>query len=251
MPRLSILVPVYDEGKNIEKLIDRFMSVRFPIDVEWIFIEDKSRDNSLSILKRLKDRFSFRLLEQPINQGKGAALIRGIREAQGDILAIQDADFEYDPSELPRLIEPILLNKADVVYGSRFSTGRPSGHPAFHYGVNYFLTSLSNLFSGTKLTDMETCYKIFRMDLVKAMNLTSERFGIEVEMTAYLAKTSARVIEQAISYAPRTHQEGKKINWKDGVAALAHLVRFNVFRSAREAFHQLPKRYQKPSFRKV
>ncbi len=220
------------------------MSSPCPIEREWIFVDDASRDQSLSILKELSTQFGFKLIEQNPNQGKGAAVIRGFQEATGDLVMIQDADFEYDPSDVPALLQPILDDKADVVFGSRFKKNAPQIHRTYHYFVNRFLTVLSNLLSGIYLTDMETCYKIFRTDLIKSMRLTSKRFGIEVELTAYVAKVRARIYELPISYYPRTRLQGKKINWKDGVAALLHLIRFNLLVSSDQAFQNLPERYR-------
>jgi glycosyltransferase involved in cell wall biosynthesis len=156
---------------------------------------------------------------------------------------IQDADFEYDPDDVPSLLEPLIQGKADVVYGSRFKKNAVQIHRTYHYFVNRFLTLVSNLLSGIYLTDMETCYKIFRADLLKAMRLRSKRFGIEVELTAYVAKVRARIFELPIGYFPRTRLQGKKINWKDGVAALVHLVRFNLFTSLDDAYENLPPKY--------
>lgn len=241
--KVSLIVPVYNEEHYLPKVIPHLLGTQLPIPAEWIFIDDKSKDNSLSILKDFSAKYNFRVIEQPYNQGKGAAVIRGFQEATGEIILIQDADFEYDPSEIPMLLKPILENKADVVYGSRFKKNAPQVRRTYHYFVNRFLTLLSNLFSGIYLTDMETCYKVFRADLLKSMNLKSFRFGIEVELTAYLGKCRARIYELPISYFPRTQLQGKKINWKDGVAALFHLVRFNFFTPFNEAFTALPERY--------
>jgi len=248
MPRLSIIVPVYNEEANLEALVEAFLKAPCPIEREWIFVDDKSSDESLARLQSLAALHDFRVLEQPANQGKGAAVIRGIRESTGDFIAIQDADFEYDPGEIPSLIEPLRQGRADVVFGSRFKHSSPQVHRTYHYFINRFLTVLSNLLSGIYLTDMETCYKAFRADLLKAMRLRSRRFGIEVEMTAYAAKTKARIFEIPISYYPRTRLEGKKINWADGLAAVWHLVRFNCLIPFDSCFANLPARYN-PSAR--
>jgi glycosyltransferase involved in cell wall biosynthesis len=213
------------------------------VEREWIFVDDCSKDSSLEILQRLSKIHGFRVIAQNPNQGKGAAVIRGFKEATGDVVMIQDADFEYDSSDIPSLIQPILDNKADVVYGSRFKKNAMQVHRTYHYFVNRFLTVVSNLLSGIYLTDMETCYKVFRTEIIHSMNLRSKRFGIEVELTAYLGKIRARIYELPISYYPRTRLQGKKINWKDGFAALVHLVRFNCFVSLEEAFTALPERY--------
>src|SRR5438132_9716690 len=180
------------------------MAVHCPIDREWIFVDDHSTDTSLAVLKSLSAKYPFKVIQQDKSQGKGAAVIRGIHAATGDIIMVQDADFEYDPAEIPMLIQPILDNKADVVFGSRFKRNSPQVRRTYHYFVNRFLTALSNLTSGLYLSDMETCYKLFRADLLKSMKLTSKRFGIEVELAAYVAKTRARLYELPISYYPRT-----------------------------------------------
>lgn len=247
---LSIIVPVYNEEKELPSVLDYLFSLKFNYPVEWIFVEDCSTDNSLEILKNEQPKYGYRIISQSSNQGKGAAVIRGIREALGKIIIIQDADFEYDVFDVPQLIAPIMEGRADVVYGSRFKKNAPQVHRTYHYFVNRLLTMLSNLSSGIYLTDMETCYKAFRADLLQNMNLRSNRFGIEVEFTAYVAKTPARVQELPISYFPRTQLQGKKINWKDGVAALIHIVRFNFFISFKEAFKDtLPDRFN-PALRK-
>ncbi len=243
--KLSLVVPVYNEAQHLRAVLPFLYSVKLPIEHEWIFIDDKSTDESLKILEELKVTYPMTLLMQPSNQGKGAAVIRGIQEATGDIIIIQDADFEYHPRDIPRLIEPLIKDEADVVYGSRFKKSSPQVHRTYHYFVNRFLTLMSNLFSGIYLTDMETCYKVFRADIVKPMQLKSSRFGIEVEFTAYLGKIRARIHELPISYFPRTRLQGKKINWKDGVAALRHLVYFNFFVSAEQAFKGLKDSYKK------
>lgn len=244
MPKLSLVVPVYNEERRLAEVIETLMKSPCPIEREWIFVDDSSKDRSLDILKKLALKYSFRILEQKTNQGKGAAVIRGFQEATGDIIMIQDADFEYDPNDIVPLLDPILAGKADVVFGSRFKKSGFQVHRTYHYFVNRFLTTLSNLLSGVYLTDMETCYKVFRADLLKPMQLKSKRFGIEIELTAYISKARTRIYELPISYFPRTRLQGKKINWKDGVAALWHLVRFNQFVAFHEAFSsQLPSRY--------
>ena len=243
MPKLSVIVPVFNEERELAGLVERFLAAPCPIEREWIFVDDHSSDGSLASLQALAAKHGFRVLEQSRNQGKGAAIARAVRECTGDVIMVQDADYEYDPGDVPALLQPLLDGRADVVYGSRFKPGGVQVHRTYHYFVNRFLTIASNLLSGIYLTDMETCYKIFRADLLKAMNLTSRRFGIEVELTACVAKTRARVFEFPISYSPRTRLEGKKISWKDGFAALRHLVYYNCFRSLEDSFTSLPERY--------
>jgi glycosyltransferase involved in cell wall biosynthesis len=241
--KVSIIVPVYNESSLIKAVVERLYKSECPIEREWIFVDDCSTDGSLDVLKSLQVQLGFLLLQQPTNQGKGAAVIRGIKQASGDFVIIQDADFEYDPDDIPSLLEPLIGNKADVVFGSRFKKNSMQVHRTFHYFINRFLTFLSNIMSGIYLTDMETCYKVFRRDLIQSMNLTSNRFGIEVELTSYLAKTNARIFEIPIRYYPRTKLQGKKINWKDGIAALFHLYRFNYLININEAFTNLPEKY--------
>jgi glycosyltransferase involved in cell wall biosynthesis len=241
--KISIVVPVYNEERHLERVIGVLLASPCQIEREWIFVDDCSRDGSLAILRKLAARHSFRLIEQATNQGKGAALARGIAEATGELIMVQDADFEYDPRDVPALIQPLIDDQADVVYGSRFKKSGTQVHRTYHYFVNRLLTTLSNLLSGIYLTDMETCYKVFRADLLKSMRLRSKRFGFEVEVTAYVAKIRARIHELPISYFPRTRLQGKKISWKDGLAALAHLVTFNWLTSDAEAFTRIPARY--------
>jgi glycosyltransferase involved in cell wall biosynthesis len=242
-PRLSIVVPVFNEEAQLQAALENLVHSPCPIEREWIVVNDASTDRSGAILDELADTLGLRVIHQERNQGKGAAVIRGFREVTGDFVMIHDADFEYDPRDIPSLLEPLCRGEADVVYGSRFRKEATQVHRTYHYMVNRFLTALSNLMSGIYLTDMETCYKVFRTDLLRAMQLQSQRFGIEVELTAYVAKTRARVYERPIRYYPRTRLQGKKINWKDGVAALFHLVRFNLLTSRENAFRDLPVRY--------
>ncbi len=250
---LSIIVPVYNEALSLEQVVEYLMASRCLIAREWIFVDDCSTDGSFEILQALSRRFSFRLLKHDQNEGKGAALRRGIAEAKGQFILVQDADFEYDPNDTPNVVQPLIDGRADVVYGSRFRQSSVTQvHRTYHYFINRFLTLLSNLFSGIYLTDMETCYKAFRSDLLQNMTLTSNRFGIEVELTAYLAKVRARIVEVPISYYPRTRLQGKKINWKDGFAALRHLVYFNWWVDFDAAYNtsRLPETYH-PKFNEV
>jgi glycosyltransferase involved in cell wall biosynthesis len=243
MKKLSIIVPVFNEGPILEGVIQRLFQAPCPVPREFIFVNDGSRDETLTILERHSSSFPYRIVNCRINRGKGAAIREGLKEVSGDYVLIQDADLEYDPADIPALIAPLVLAHADVVYGSRFKKTSPQVHRTYHYSVNRFLTSLSNLLSGIYLTDMETCYKVFPTELLRSMNLVSNRFGIEIELTAYLAKTSARVFELPIAYRPRSTLQGKKISWRDGVAALFHLVRFNT-RSFERCFTDLPDRFR-------
>lgn len=241
--KVSIIVPVYNEAQHLNEVLEVLHASPCPIEREWLFVDDCSKDNSYKILQEQQSKYNYKLFQLPKNSGKGAAVRYGIEQACGDIIVIQDADFEYNPADVKDLLMPIIENKADIVYGSRFKKNSSQVHRTYHYFVNRFLTFLSNLFSGIYVTDMETCYKIFRADIVKSMNLTSSRFGIEIEFTAYIAKIRCRIWELPISYFPRTRLQGKKINWKDGVAALKHLFHYNFNVSFEEAFKNLPQKY--------
>jgi glycosyltransferase involved in cell wall biosynthesis len=241
--KLSVIVPVYNEQPQLESLVCALMRSPCPLEREWIFIDDASTDQSLNVLKTLQKQYGFKLLEQHTNQGKGSAVARGIGEASGAFIMVQDADFEYDPADVPELLDFLIRGEADVVYGSRFKETEFKTHRNLRAFANFFLTFVSNRFSGLALTDMETCYKIFRADLLKCMRLRSKRFGIEVELTAFVGKTRARISEHPISYSPRGYFQGKKITWKDGVAALWHLLYFNYFVSVEEAFENIPTKY--------
>ena len=224
---LSVVIPAYNEIKTVEKLLRRVREVRLHLEV--IVVDDGSTDGTRDLLQDLTDQGLIDVLVfQEVNKGKGAALRAGFARATGDIIAIQDADLEYDPLELPMLMEPILAGKADAVYGSRFLGGPHRVLFFWHMVGNRFLTLLSNVFTDLNLTDMETCYKVVQADLLKGLPLTANRFGFEPEVTARLARSHARIYEMPISYDGRSYAEGKKINWKDGVAAIYHILCSNL-----------------------
>ncbi|WCL51342.1 glycosyltransferase family 2 protein [Leptospira sp. GIMC2001] len=241
---ISLIIPIYNEAGHLQNFLEKVDALKLPTSKELVFIDDCSKDDSLSILESFRFKSKFLILKQEKNQGKGAALRRGFDEATGDVLVVQDADFEYDMEELPSLLVPVLDGKADVVFGSRFRKEVKQVHRTFHYLVNRILTLLSNMFSGMYLSDMETCYKIFQSDIIKNINLVSNRFGFEPEVTAKLARLKLRVQEYPISYYPRNYLEGKKITWKDGIAALRHILYFNIFASKKNFFKvSMPEKY--------
>ena len=226
--RLSVLIPVYNEATTIEHVVDRVRQI--PASTEIIAIDDASRDGSGDVLERLRAAGRIHhLVRHPVNRGKGAAIRSGIAHATGDVVVIQDADLEYDPLDLPTLLGPIADGKADAVFGSRFQGGPHRVLYFWHSAGNSVLTLLSNMFTNLNLTDMETCYKVVRTELLKRLPLRSNRFGFEVEITARLSQAGARIWELPISYSGRTYAEGKKITWRDGFAAIFHVVRYNLF----------------------
>lgn len=230
--KLSVIMPVYNETGTLEEAVRRVQSVRFPKEI--IAVDDGSTDGSREILQRLEAEArqgasgdGFKVVMQPFNQGKGAAIRTGIAHVTGDVVIVQDADLEYDPSDYERLLEPILQGKADVVYGTRFSGGGAHRVMFFwHYLGNKLLTLFSNALTNLNLTDMEVGYKLFRAEIIKSVKLESERFGFEPEITMKIAKKGCRVYEVPISYYGRTYAEGKKITWKDGFSALYCLIKF-------------------------
>jgi glycosyltransferase involved in cell wall biosynthesis len=225
---LSVVMPVYNEVATVRAAIERVRSV--PLSMEIVCVDDGSQDGTSRVLEGLRaEELIDALVIHERNRGKGAAVRAGIERAAGDIIVIQDADLEYDPRELPRLMEPILDGRADAVFGSRFLGGPHRVLYFWHRVGNGVLTLLSNMLTDLNLTDMETCYKMARADLMRSLPLQAERFGIEPELAARLAQSRARIYEVPISYSGRTYEEGKKINWKDGVAAIWHILRYNLF----------------------
>ncbi|HET9386279.1 MAG TPA: glycosyltransferase family 2 protein [Gemmatimonadales bacterium] len=225
---LSVIVPAYNEAATVEIALRRIREV--PLRLEIIVVNDASTDGTREILEQLLEkRLVDRVMHHEKNRGKGAAIRTGIAAASGDVVVVQDADLEYDPQDLPALLLPIRSRQADAVYGSRFQGGPRRVLYFWHTVGNRVLTLLSNMLTNLNLTDLETCYKLVRTDLIKRLPLASNRFGFEVEITARLAQARARIWEIPISYSGRTYAEGKKITWRDGVAALFHILRYNLF----------------------
>jgi glycosyltransferase involved in cell wall biosynthesis len=241
-PTVSLVIPVYNEIRTLAELLRRVVAVDFP--KELVIVDDCSTDGSrewLQVLQqqglaalgadvKAKNTNTFSVQFQPKNMGKGAALRRGFQEATGELVVIQDADLEYDPRDIPRVIKPILDGNADVVFGSRFTGETRRVLYYWHAVVNQTLTMLSNMTSGLNLTDMETCYKAFRREVLQSFTLKEDRFGIEPELTARVGRANVRVYEVPISYFGRTYEEGKKITWKDGVRAIYAIAKYGVFK---------------------
>lgn len=229
--RLSVVMPCYNEAATVLEMVKRVLAS--PHTAELIVIDDRSTDGTRELLNDIDDS-RVKVLLQPENLGKGAALRRGFGIARSDFVIVQDADLEYDPHDYDIVLEPLVNGSADVVYGSRFQSGRPRRVLYFWHSVgNRFLTLLSNMFTDLNLTDMETCYKAFRSEVLQSLDLRENRFGIEVEMTAKVAAAGWRIWEVGISYSGRTYAEGKKINWRDGVIALVCIVKYGVLTRGR------------------
>lgn len=231
--KLSVVIPAYNEQATIEMLLARVAAAPLPpgVTLEMVVVDDGSRDGTRELLRELvkKGEPPFVYVEHEKNQGKGAAVRTGFAKATGDVLLVQDADLEYSPNDYPVLLQPILDGQAEVVFGSRFLGGPHRVLFFWHSVGNRFLTMLSNMFTDLNLSDMETCYKVFKAEVLRGMELKSNRFGIEPELTARVAKTRARIYEVPISYHGRTYAEGKKIGWKDGFSAIWSILRFNLF----------------------
>jgi glycosyltransferase involved in cell wall biosynthesis len=228
MPTVSIIIPIYNESRTIETLLNRVREATANMSAEIIVIDDASTDGTGQVLKTL-DQGNLKVLTHAINQGKGAAIRTGIAHIAGEIVIIQDADLEYHPKDYPHILEPILEGEADVVFGNRFHGGPHRVLYVWHYMGNKFLTFMTNLLTGLNLSDMEVGFKVFRAEILRKLTLKSNRFGFEPEITCKIAKLHCRIYEVPIRYYGRTYADGKKITWRDGLAAVYHIVHYRFF----------------------
>lgn len=243
--KLSLIIPVYNEARHLKAFLQRIDGCVLPVEKELVIVDDCSTDGTSDILRAFAFQSPVVLVRHEVNQGKGTATHTGIASATGDLIGVQDADFEYDPQDIPALLAPLIEDRADVVYGSRFRASGVQVHRTYHFLVNRFLTLLSNLCSGLYLTDMETCYKFFRADVLNSIVLESRRFGFEPEITAKIARLRLRVQELPINYFPRNYLHGKKITWKDGVAAVRHILYYNFWADPKTYLKaSLPEKYK-------
>jgi glycosyltransferase involved in cell wall biosynthesis len=245
--KISLIIPVFNEATHLPRFLEEIDRIRLPLPCELVIVNDGSGDESGEIVRRFSFHSQIKLVELHSNSGKGAAVTAGIQRATGSIIGIQDADFEYDFDDIARLVELIIADRADVVYGSRFSKGNFQSRRTPNYFANRALTLMSNFASGISVSDMETCYKFFRAEVIQNINLESRRFGIEPEITAKIARLKLRVAELPISYFPRRFAEGKKITWRDGVAAIWHILYFNFLADRKQWFRKgLPAEFIPP-----
>lgn len=226
--KVSLVIPIYNEAGHLKRFLEDIDRLDLGIEKELVFVDDCSTDGSFDILQSYPFKSPHLIQRHPVNRGKGAAIQLGFAKSTGHIVGVQDADFEYDMQDIKSLIQPIIEDRADVVYGSRFKKSGEQVHRTFHYLINRFLTVLSNMCTGIYLTDMETCYKFFKSEIIKNIKLDAQRFGFEPEITAKIAHLKLRMMEYAISYYPRNYHQGKKITWKDGIAAIWHILYYSI-----------------------